>query len=128
MNDKQPEPNAKGITMQVHYLEIVTPSVDAVCATYSQLYGVKFGDSDQNLGGARTAKLANGGMLGVRAPLRDTETPIVRPYLLVQDIQAAVDAAAKSGAEVALPPMELPGHGTCAIVIQGGIESGLWQL
>jgi len=27
-----------------------------------------------------------------------------------------------------LPPMELPGHGICAIVIQGGIESGFWQL
>ena len=67
-------------------------------------------------------------MLGVRAPLRDTEDPIVRHYMVVEDIQATVDAAAKSGAEVALPPMELAGHGTCAIVIQGGIESGFWQL
>ena len=114
--------------MQIQYLEIVTPDADAVCATYSQLHGVTFGESDEHLGGARTAKLANGGILGVRPPLRDTEKPVVRPYLLVQNIQAAVDAAAKSGAEIALPPMELAGHGTCAIVIQGGIESGLWQL
>lgn len=114
--------------MQIQYLEIVTTDVNAVCATYSQLYGVAFGDGDQDLGGARTAKLANGGMLGVRAPMRDTEKPVVRPYLLVRDIQAAVDAAADSGVEVALPPMEIAGHGTCAIVIQGGIEFGLWQL
>ena len=114
--------------MQIHYLEIVTTDVDAVCRTYAQIHGVTFRDADEHLGGARTAILAGGGMLGVRPPLRDTETPVVRPYILVSDIQAAVDTAAESGAEVALPPMELPGHGTCAIVIHGGIESGLWQI
>ena len=114
--------------MKIQYLEVVTPTVDAVCETYSLLHDVKFGESDPVLGGARTAKLANGGMLGIRTPLRDTETPIVRHYILVSDIQAAVDAAAKCGAEVAVPPMELPGHGICAIVIQDGIESGFWQL
>ncbi len=114
--------------MKIHYLEIVTPDVDAVCDTYALLHDVEFGDNDQNLGGARTAKLENGGMLGVRAPLRDDEEPVVRPYMLVEDIQATVDAAAESGGVVALPPMELPGHGTCAVVIQGGIESGFWQL
>ena len=30
--------------------------------------------------------------------------------------------------EVAHPPMEIPGHGTFAIYIQGGIHHGLWQL
>ena len=114
--------------MQIQYLEIVTPDVDAVCKTYSAMYGVTFNDADQNLGGARTAKLAGGGVLGVRPPMRDTENPVVRPYVLVDNIQASVDTAAEAGAQVALPPMEIPGHGTCAIVIQGGIESGLWQL
>ena len=114
--------------MKIQYLEIVTPEVNAVCETYSLLYDMKFGEADPSLGEARTVKLASGGMLGVRAPLRDMEKPVVRHYILVEDIQATVDAAAKSGAEVAVPPMELPGHGTCAIVIQGGIESGFWQL
>jgi len=114
--------------MQVQYLEIVTPDVDAICAQYSKVHGVTFGDPDPNLGGARTAKLNGDGMLGIREPLRDSETPVVRPYVLVDDIAAAVTAAADAGAEIALPPMELPGHGTCAIVIQGGIECGLWQL
>ena len=119
---------SKGPSMQIQYLEIVTPDVDAVCKTYSAMYGVTFNDADQNLGGARTAKLAGGGVLGVRPPMRDTENPVVRPYVLVDNIQASVDTAAEAGAQVALPPMEIPGHGTCAIVIQGGIESGLWQL
>jgi predicted enzyme related to lactoylglutathione lyase len=130
--DREPLIDAEQIEkrkkMQIQYLEIVTPDVDALCAQYSKVHGVTFNDPDANLGGARTAKLNGGGLLGIRGPLRDTETPVVRPYMLVDDIKASVAAAADAGAEVALPPMELSGHGTCAIVIHGGIECGLWQL
>jgi len=45
----------------------------------------------------------------------------------VDDIESAVAAAADAGANVALPPMKIPGHGTCAIYIEGGVEHGLWQ-
>ena len=43
--------------MQVHYLEIVTPDVEAVCEAYAQSHNVEFGEGDPNLVGARTAKL-----------------------------------------------------------------------
>ena len=114
--------------MKIQYLEIVTPDVDTACLLYSHMYGVVFGEADENLGGARTADLAGGGMLGIRAPLRDTETPVVRPYVLVKDIETSVAAAADAGAEIAMTPTEIPGYGRFAIVIYGGIESGLWQL
>jgi len=116
--------------MQIHYLELVTANaeaVEAVCATYARLFGVTFGAPDAALGNARTAPLPGGGLLGVRAPLHESETPVVRPYLLVDDIAAAVRAAADAGAQVAHEPMALPGHGTFAIVIQGGVQHGLWQ-
>jgi len=122
-------PNAsKGNEMRIHYLEIVTTDVDAMCTLYAQMHGVTFGEAEKNLGGARVANLSGGGMLGIRAPLRPTEKPVVRPYLLVEDIKASVAAAAKSGAQVAMEPTEIRGRGQFAIVIQGGIESGLWQL
>jgi predicted enzyme related to lactoylglutathione lyase len=114
-------------TMQVYYLEIVTKEVDAVCAVYAAANGVQFGKPDAGLGNARTAPMPGGGLVGVRAPLRETEQPVVRPYWLVDDIEAAVAAAEKSGAVIALPPMKLSGHGTCAICIQGGIDHGFWQ-
>jgi uncharacterized protein len=113
--------------MQVYYLEIVTEEVDAVCAAYAATSGVQFGESDAGLGGARTAELWGGGLLGVRAPMHESEDPVVRPYWLVDDIQVAVAAAIEAGAELAHPPMELPGHGTFAIYIQGGVQHGLWQ-
>ena len=113
--------------MKIYYLEIVTQDIESACRLYSAMYGVTFGNADLNLGGARTADLDGGGMLGVRAPLRDSETPVVRPYVLVDDINAVVSAASDAGAEVAMMPMEIPGYGQFAIVINGGIESGLWQ-
>ncbi len=113
--------------MQMQYLEIVTSEVDAVCAAYAAANGVEFGEPDAALGNARTADLPGGGLVGVRAPMHEAEEPVVRPYWLVDDIEASLGAAAEAGGEVALPPMELPGHGTCAVYIQGGIHHGLWQ-
>ena len=113
--------------MQIHYLEIVTKDVDAVCAAYAAANGLQFGGPDAGLGNARTAPLLGGGLVGVRAPMRATEEPVVRPYWLVGDIKAAVAAAVANGGEVAHPPMEIPGHGTFAIYFQGGVEHGLWQ-
>jgi uncharacterized protein len=113
--------------MQIHYLEIVTEDVDAVCAAYAAAHAVQFGKADAGLGNARTAGLPGGGSVGVRAPLHETEQPVVRPYWLVDDIEAALKASVEAGGEVAHPPMEIPGHGTFAIYIQGGVHHGLWQ-
>ena len=79
--------------MQIHYLEIVTMEVDAVCAVYAAANGVQFGKPDAGFGNARTAAMPGGGLVGVRAPMRDTEEPVVRPYWLVDDIKAALDDA-----------------------------------
>ena len=114
--------------MKIQYLEVVTEEVDAVCAAYAAANQVTFGAPDPGLGNARTASLAGGGRVGVRAPMRASEKPVVRPYWLVDDISAAVAAAVHAGGEIAVPPMEIPGHGRFAIYLQGGNEHGLWQL
>lgn len=114
--------------MLVQYLEIVTPDVDATCEALAELHGASFGKPVPELGKARTATLAGGGKIGVRAPLRADEKPVVRPYLLVEDIEAAVESARSAGAQIAHPPLKIPGQGTFAIYLQGGIEHGLWQL
>jgi uncharacterized protein len=121
-------PAAKGEAMKVQYLEIVTCEVDAVCAAYAATLHVQFSESDARLGGARIAPVDGGGLVGVRAPLRDDEDPVVRPYWLVPDINAALAAVVQAGGEIAVPPMEIPGYGTCAIYLQGGNDHGLWQV
>jgi len=113
--------------MKIHYLEVVTNEVEAVSAAYVAANGVQFSEPDVGLGGARTATLRGGGLVGIRQPMHEMEHTVVRPYWLVEDIEAAVAAAVDAGAEVAHPPMEIPGHGTFAIYTQGGVQHGLWQ-
>ena len=123
------EKQVKETALKVHYLEIVTPSVNETCDALARAHGVVFSEPIAELGNARTADLEDGGRIGVRAPMRETEEPVVRPYLLVDDIDAAVKAAEAAGATVAMPPMEIPGQqGRFSIYILGGIEHGLWQL
>ncbi len=66
-------------TLTVQYLEIVTPSVDATCDALAKAHGVVFSAPVPEFGNARTADLEGGGRIGVRGPMRDTETPVVRP-------------------------------------------------
>jgi predicted enzyme related to lactoylglutathione lyase len=126
--EAEPSPGRKGPGMHIHYLEIVTREVDAVCAVYAAANGLTFGGPVPELGYARTASLPGGGFVGVRAPLRESEEPIVRPYWLVDDIEAAVAAAIAAGGELAHPPWEIPGRGRFAIYHEGGVDHGVWQL
>lgn len=115
-------------SVRVHYLEIVTPSVNETCEALARAHGVTFSEPVAELGNARTAELRGGGRIGVRAPMRATERPVVRPYVLVDDIDAAVKAAEAAGAQFAMRPTEIPGQGTFAIYVLGGIDHGLWQV
>jgi predicted enzyme related to lactoylglutathione lyase len=111
----------------IHYLEVVTPDVAAVRKLYEQAYGWRF-RPEPELGNAFVAELPNGSRCGIRAPLRDTETPIVRTYLRVVDLDQAARRAEQLGAQLAIARMELGAHGTIALYLIGGIEQGLWQL
>jgi len=111
----------------IHYLEIVTPDSEAARDFYSQAYGLKFSDATPELGNAYFATLPGGSLIGIRAPLRTTEEPIVRTYLRVSDIHAATRRAEELGATIALGPTEIAGRGQIAIYLLGGIEQGIWQ-
>src|SRR5690606_1020427 len=103
------------------------PDVDAACRLMEAQHGVTFSEPVAEFGNARTATLQGGALLGVRAPMHEAETPVVRPYRLVDDIAAATKAAEEAGAEIAMPPTEIPGRGSFAIYFQDGIQHGLWQ-
>ncbi|WP_372770160.1 VOC family protein [Pseudoalteromonas sp.] len=113
--------------MKLHYLEIVTHDVDSVCSAYEMLQNVRFSNPDEMLGGARTTMLSDGSSVGVRAPLHEKETPVTRPYWHVEDIEKAIAEVERDGAEVALPPLDIPGKGKFAIFILGAVEQGFWQ-
>lgn len=111
----------------VHYLEIVTPDVEAATRLYSETQGWEFEPAPE-LGNAWVASLPDGSLCGIRAPMHEQEQPLVRTYLRVADLEAAVRDAEALGATIALPPMALEGHGRIAIFLFGGIQQGLWEV
>jgi len=111
----------------IHYLEIVSNDADQLTALYEGMHNLSFGPPDPDLGQARVARRADGTLVGIRKPLAAHERPIMRTYLAVEDIQEAVKKAEANGATIAYPPTRQGQQGTFAIVIQGGVENGLWQ-
>jgi hypothetical protein len=113
---------------EIHYLEIVTPDAEASRDFYSQAYGWRFEDMAPELGNAFVASLPNGSRCGIRAPMHDHETPTVRTYIRVADIDSSIQRAAELGAAVALEPTKISGQGMIAIYRYDGIEQGIWQV
>ena len=113
--------------MSIHYLEIVTNDVDALCAAYERVHALSFGPEDPDLGQARVAERPDGSLVGIRKPLAEHEQPTMRTYLTVVDIQKAVKEAEEAGAVLAYPPTQQGERGTFAIFIHGDVEHGLWQ-
>lgn len=123
-----PDTRAEGTSMTaIHYMEIVSNDVDALCGLYERVHGLSFGPPDADLGQARVATARDGTLVGIRKPLAAHEAPIIRTYVAVDDIQRAVKEAENQGALVAYPPTRQGQRGSFAIVIQGGVQHGLWQ-
>jgi predicted enzyme related to lactoylglutathione lyase len=109
------------------YVEIVTNEVEQVRTAHERCHGWRF-TATPALGNAFVAELPDGSRYAVRAPMHAAERPLTRAYVRVEDIDRAAEAARLSGGFLALPPMEIPGHGRIAIYMLGGVEHGLWQL
>ena len=117
--------------VQVQYLEIVTPDVDAMCGTLEKLHGVSFSDPVAEFGNARTAALEGGGLIGVRAPMRADEAPrgtAVRCWSMTSRPPSRRHRAAGAVIAHAAHGRFPASLGTFAIYIQGGIQHGLWQI
>ena len=114
--------------MTVQFLEYVTPNVDTQVDIISKATGLTFTGPVPEFGNAMVAIMPDGGKISVRAPMHETETPVIRPYLLTKDIALAVKDATDAGAEIMHPPLEIPGQGTFAIYRLGGLEQGLWEV
>ena len=111
----------------VHYLEIVTPDVAAHCDALARVHGVTFGPPNADLGQARVARMPDGRMIGVRAPLAAHEQPIVRTYIEVDDIAVAASNVEAAGGMIAYPPTKQGDTGTWAVYILNDVQMGLWQ-
>ncbi len=114
--------------MKLQYLEIVSQDVDTQCAHFQKIHNVEFSAPTQTMGNARIARLNDNSLIGIRAPMHETEEPVTRPYFLCTDIETAIANLPQSGVEIMHPPLEIPGYGTFAVYKIGGVQQGLWQI
>jgi predicted enzyme related to lactoylglutathione lyase len=112
----------------VHYLEIITRDVPGTADFYAKAFGWRFEPAAPELGDAVVAQLPDGSLCGIRAPMHEQEEPIVRTYLRVPDLDAAVAKARQLGATMAIESMEIPGRGKIAIFFLGETQQGLWEV
>ena len=124
---KDPDAAEPERAIAVHYLEIVTPDPEGTCKALAKLHGVTFGEPVESLGGARTTRLSEGSRVGVRAPMHAGEVPVVRPYVRVDDLDAAFETVTAIGGIPMVPPTTIEGEGRFALYMHGGIEHGIWQ-
>lgn len=115
------------IDSSIRYLEIVTPDVAGTVAVFEKSSAVKFSDPIEALGNARTAPMAGGAQMGIRAPMSETEEPVTRTYFATDNIEVATEQAVAAGAELAHPVMEIPGQGKFSIFFHGDNQFGYWQ-
>ena len=115
------------IDSKIRYLEIVTPDVAGTIEMFEKSSAVKFSDPIAELGNARTAPMAGGAQMGIRAPMHDAEEAVTRTYFSTDDIEMATEQAVAAGAELAHPVLEIPGQGKFSILFKGGNQFGFWQ-
>lgn len=73
-----------------------------MCTTLAGPHSVEISDPGPGLGLPWGAPLASGGLLRVRAPVREDEASVVRPCILGDYIGAAVTAAREAGAQIVI--------------------------
>lgn len=111
---------------EITHIEFPADDVERAKRFYAAVAGWEFGEMDGYPGYYlfRTGE-GSGGGIGKRGESVGT---VVRDYITVDDLEAAVRAAEEHGGRVVQPATELPGMGRYAAVLDSeGTEIGLWE-
>lgn len=97
---------------------------------YGPLFGWTFADQGEEYGHYTMCLLAGAPVAALSPPPPDNETmpPAWGVYLSTHDLDAAVAAAEQAGGRSMFPPMDIPGSGRMAYVLDPtGAGVGFWQ-
>jgi predicted enzyme related to lactoylglutathione lyase len=112
---------------QITHVEIPADDVERAKRFYEAVAGWEFGSMDEfpDYWLFRTGE-GTGGALGRRG---QSVGSVIRDYITVPQLEAAVAAAEAHGGSVVTPPQEIPGMGRWAAVTDSeGNEIGLWEV
>lgn len=110
----------------ITHVEFPADDVERAKHFYSAVAGWEFGETEGFPGyfTFRTEE-GHGGGLGARG---QSVGSVIRLYITVDSLEAAVAAAEANGGSAIAPPQDIPGMGRWAVVRDSeGSEIGLWQ-
>ena len=110
----------------ITHIEIPADDIERAKRFYGAVAGWEFGTMEgfPDYWLFRTSETAGGG-LGTRGESVGT---VIRAYINVASVDAAVAAAEANGGSVVTPPTDVPGQGRFAAVHDSeGNEIGLWE-
>jgi predicted enzyme related to lactoylglutathione lyase len=95
------------------WCELMTTDVDGAKRFYSELFGWQFEEVSPAGVPYNIAKVGGAGIGGIMAipPKAEGMPPHWGSYVTVDDIDVVVKTAQELGAEICIPPMDIPGVG-----------------
>ena len=103
------------------WYELMTPDPDGAKAFYDAVVGWNVGEGVPEYNGYRMIGRSDGGFAGGVLPLNDEmkqhgARPTWLGYILVPDVDAALEAIAKAGGKTQMPATDIPNVGRIAMV------------
>ncbi|MGD0691122.1 MAG: VOC family protein [Acidimicrobiales bacterium] len=115
-----------GIPSWVDVMVETTEQREALMKFYSSLYGWTWDVGEEQMGYYSMANLNGAPVMGMGQGPGGVGAMV--PYFLTDDINASTATATELGGNVLMGPMEVPGAGIMALVIDPtGAMHGLWQ-
>jgi uncharacterized protein len=103
------------------WYELMTPDPDGSKAFYDAVVGWDIGEGSPEFQGYRMIGRSDGGFAGGVLPLNDEmqqhgARPMWLGYILVRDVDAALEAITKAGGKTQMPATDIPNVGRIAMV------------
>lgn len=118
------------------WLDLMTHDVEGAKAFYGELFGWQFDDRGEDFGHYHIITMNGGPVGGLMTSYMSPEGPTDEPsgptvwtvYLQTDDMDAALAKVPQAGGQVVFGPMDIPGQGRQAFVVDAaGAHVGLWQ-
>lgn len=118
------------------WLDLMTRDVEGAKAFYGELFGWRFADQGEDFGHYHLISCGDGLVGGLMTSYMSPDGPTTEPsgptlwtvYLETGDMDAALAAVPGAGGQVVFGPMDIPGQGRQAMIVDAaGAHVGLWQ-
>ncbi|MGM9383311.1 VOC family protein [Streptomyces antibioticus] len=111
-----------------NWIDVGTPDIDGATSFYGALFGWRFESAGPEAGGYGFFRLDGRTVAGGMQTTPEQGPPSWTVYFATPDADATAKTAEQAHGSVLVPPMDVMGQGTMAILAdQAGVSFGLWQ-